>query len=356
MPGRRDARKPACGCVRDLLIMRVSHSRVAVPSSSLKAAITVFGAAVIDRLGRSSAPLIAGSSNPGLILTSIGGVGFNMARGLARLGVGVRLIARVGRDADGAWVRRSAEALGIDVAGLSVSDTLATGQYLAIHDADGELAFGMADMAIQAELDGAVLDEGIGAATASPLWIVDTNAPAETLERIGAAARAGGNRLAVNAISARKAPRAAAILGGTAYLFCNRAEAAVLSGRPAEAATLDLAGALLDKGVEVVILTDGARPATVATASGVWRAPPLPVSVADVTGAGDAVAAGVLARLVLAGAIASPDPVLDVALADGLAAAALAVEWRGADVPLTAHAVAARAALFTVERTARIER
>lgn len=326
-----------------------------MPPASSSPAITVFGAAVIDRLGRSAAPLIAGSSNPGAILTGIGGVGFNMARGLARLGVGVRLVARVGDDGDGAAVRRAAERLGIDVVGLSVSTTQPTGQYLAIHDADGELAFGMADMAIQAELDGTVLDDGIRAAAPSPLWIVDTNAPAETLERIGAAARAGGHRLAVNAISARKAPRAAAVLAATGYLFCNRAEAAVLSGRPADAHTLDLAGALLDKGVEAVILTDGARPATIATRTAAWRATPLAVAVADVTGAGDAVAAGVLARLVLADAVAAPERVLDAALAEGLAAASLAVEIRGADVPLTAAAVAARAARITIERMARIE-
>ena len=73
------------------------------------------------------------------------------------------------------------------------------------------------------------------------------------------------------------------------------------------------------------------------------------------TGAGDAVAAGVLARLVLADAVAAPERVLDAALADGLAAASLAVENRGADVPLTAAAVAARAAVIKVERMARIE-
>ena len=316
--------------------------------------ITVFGAAVIDRLGRSAAPLITGSSNPGTILTGIGGVGFNMARGLARLGVGVRLVARVGRDRDGEWVRRAAEALGIDVAGLSVSDTQATGQYLAIHDADGELAHGMADMAIQAELDGAVLDEGIALASSSAMWIVDTNAPSQTLERIGAVARAGGNRLAVNAISARKAPRAAAILNVTAYLFCNRAEAAVLSGLSVDTSPLDLTRALLDKGVGTVILTDGARSATVATRSGVWRASPLAVPVADVTGAGDAVAAGVIARLLAHGALGDPEASLGAALADGLAAASLAVEERGADVPLTPAAIAARAALIKVEWTARI--
>lgn len=305
--------------------------------------VTVFGAAVIDRLGRSAAPLIAGSSNPGQVATGMGGVGFNMARGLARLGVGVRLIARVGRDADGAWVRAAAEALAIDVSGLTQSDRYPTGQYLAIHDANGELAFGLADMAIQSELAGEVLDAGLALAATSTLWIVDTNADAPTLERIAAAARAAGPRLAVNAISARKAPRAAAILAHTSYLFCNRAEAAVLTGRESTADAIDLARALVDTGVETVILTDGAASATVATGKGTWQATPLTVAVADVTGAGDAVAAGFLAQL-----ITRPAGGLADALAHGLAAASLAVEWRGADVPLTAAAVAARAARVRV--------
>ena len=48
--------------------------------------IAVVGGVNIDVGGRSFAPLVAGDSNPGVIRTSLGGVGRNIAHNLALLG------------------------------------------------------------------------------------------------------------------------------------------------------------------------------------------------------------------------------------------------------------------------------
>ena len=60
------------------------------------APITVFGAANIDHIGWTAARPVIGASNPGRTRLTPGGVGFNVATILARLGHPVRLVARIG--------------------------------------------------------------------------------------------------------------------------------------------------------------------------------------------------------------------------------------------------------------------
>ncbi|MBN9010612.1 MAG: hypothetical protein J0H63_10915, partial [Rhizobiales bacterium] len=70
--------------------------------------IAVFGGVAVDRLAMSRAAPVAGASNPGSTRTAPGGVGLNVASTLARLGHGVRLVARLGEDGDGAAILAAA--------------------------------------------------------------------------------------------------------------------------------------------------------------------------------------------------------------------------------------------------------
>ncbi len=77
--------------------------------------IVVIGGANVDVKARSAASVVAGTSNPGTVVRSAGGVGRNVAENLARLGAEVALVSAVGADADGDWLLATTAAAGVDV-------------------------------------------------------------------------------------------------------------------------------------------------------------------------------------------------------------------------------------------------
>jgi hypothetical protein len=83
--------------------------------------VTVFGGITVDRIARTDAAAALGVSNPGTVRSSPGGVGFNMATSLARLGLRTRLVAIVGADADGESVLAAAKAAGVNVDRIVIS-------------------------------------------------------------------------------------------------------------------------------------------------------------------------------------------------------------------------------------------
>lgn len=66
-----------------------------------------------------------------------GGKGLNQAVAAQRMQVDVKLVGRVGRDADGRWLRDFAADERIDVSAVSLDEQLATGTALIVIDADG---------------------------------------------------------------------------------------------------------------------------------------------------------------------------------------------------------------------------
>ncbi|MDE1994860.1 MAG: carbohydrate kinase, partial [Rhizobiaceae bacterium] len=153
---------------------------------------------------------------------------------------------------------------------------------------------------------------------AADLILCDANLPAETLAAIGARASACAKPLAAIAISPAKVVRLKSCLANIDHLFLNEAEAAALTeSRPDD--PRDWVEALRALGLKGGVITRG-KSALIAFSSNdtVTLQPPVVEEIADVTGAGDSVASGVLAAL-LAG--------LDLAEAvrHGAAAAAITV-------------------------------
>lgn len=79
------------------------------------AQVIVVGAASMDTKGRPRKVLVPGTSNPGSIRISVGGVGRNIAEGLARLGVRTTLLSAVGDDEWGQRILERTAAGGVDV-------------------------------------------------------------------------------------------------------------------------------------------------------------------------------------------------------------------------------------------------
>ncbi|KAJ1969806.1 hypothetical protein IWQ62_000384 [Dispira parvispora] len=105
---------------------------------------------VADAEGRGK---ILGTSNPGTIHYSVGGVGYNIARVCQQLGYSPRFVSWVGADAHAQSIRNDLKQRGMDTHFLQTIPEKHTAVYNAIHDADGELVVAVADMDVLAGVD-----------------------------------------------------------------------------------------------------------------------------------------------------------------------------------------------------------
>jgi sugar/nucleoside kinase (ribokinase family) len=290
----------------------------------MKRKILVLGGAHIDRRGRISGDTALGSSNPGSWFEEAGGGGFNAARNLARLGFDVTMISPRGGDPTGEMVTEAACAAGVNDRPFVFLDRK-TPSYTAIIEKDGNLVIALADM----ELYRFFVPRRLSirwvrdAFAATDFILFDANLPEETAAAIVARAKALGKPVAAIAISPAKVVRLLPCLEDIDYLFLNEAEAAALIGqRPEDAdawpsllADIGVTGAVVTRGKrELVAFKDGRA---------LVLQPPISETVADVTGAGDSLAAGTLSALMLG----LP---LEEAVRHGTAAAALTVQSRHA--------------------------
>ncbi len=284
---------------------------------------TVFGGATMDHAAFTRAPPVLGASNPGAARTSPGGVGLNIARDLARLGRQVRLITRIGRDADGEAILAAAIADGVETPGVGISGALPTATYRAAFDNEGNLIIGIADMAIFDEVTPESAAEVVAAMPDGTL-VIDANLPAATLAFVVGAATSADLPVAAVAVSPAKAVKLAPLLDRLTFLFATRRESAALLRRPDDASvsTKDLAARLAGRGAAHVIVTDSGEPLAAAAGLEVHLFAPFPAHVRSVNGAGDALAAGMLHGL------ACGRGFFDAVLS-GLAAAAITVEEDG---------------------------
>jgi pseudouridine kinase len=294
------------------------------------ATIACIGGAHRDHHAVLHAPSIPGTSNPGSVFADDGGVARNVAVNLARLGRSVLLCSRVGNDEAGRVLL--AESPGASL--ITVSDRRPTASYTAILEPTGELVIGLADMDIYDELRPGILEPALPTLREAAFWFLDANLPTDTIAWLLAAA--GEIPTAMDAVSVAKSQRLARVLPEIRYLFCNVAQAAAIAAtavsQPAAAAE-----SLRQAGSRAGIVSAGAAGIAVYEGSTVQTIPALPATPRDVTGAGDALAAGVLFGL-------TERLDLFASARLGLAAAAIGVESQGSTAAeLSREAVLARA-------------
>jgi pseudouridine kinase len=264
--------------------------------------VICIGGATLDRKCRMLGPLLPGTSNPVTGSRAFGGVARNVSENLARLGLRVALATVVGDDDAGRDLVKHLAGIGIDTHPVIAKSAQRTAEYTAVLNADGSLAFGLADMAVLdafSPSDIARLEPEFDQAS----WVfTDCNLPALTLAHLISMARTNGFRLAADAVSVAKAERLPRDLTGISLLFLNRDEAAAILGESLD--PTDAAQALRERGAAMVVLTDGANGLVATDQTGVRKVPAHTAPVKDVTGAGDALIAAVLAGLIAGEALA----------------------------------------------------
>jgi pseudouridine kinase len=258
-----------------------------------KKRILCLGGAALDRRYYAAGPLIGGSSNPVTSRRAFGGVARNVAENLARLGDDVGLISIIGEDEAAESLLRDLGRLEIDVSQMVRTDRRATAEYAAVIGATGELAIGLADMAIMELLTVEHLERVSPCLAAASIVFADCNLGADFLAALAVRSAGGKFVLAVDAVSVAKARRLPRRLDGIDLLFLNRDEADAYLGDAASSPATS-AAALRACGAGAVILTLGEDGAILATADGVTRVEAVEARLVDVTGAGDAMIGGTL--------------------------------------------------------------
>ncbi len=259
--------------------------------------VLAVGAAHLDRRGRISGPYVPAASNPGTMREEVGGGVFNALRNATRHQIDGALLSLRGGDLAGDAVAHAIAEAGITDLSVTFLDRT-TPSYTALIDADGELIAGFADMNLYdvgfpKQMRRRALRDMLATADAI---LCDANLPSDALASL--ARLAAGKALYGIAISPAKVTRFSAVLPQLACLFMNVREARTLTGASDTASPADLARALAAKGLAGAIITAGGQMLAGLDASGVFEvAIPQTLHVADVTGAGDAVAGATTAYL-----------------------------------------------------------
>jgi pseudouridine kinase len=257
----------------------------------------VVGGAAWDIKARSRAAAQLHTSNPAVVTRTPGGVGRNIAEGIARLGGRVHLVAAVGSDSGGRdLLARTAEA-GVYVDQV-VTSPQPTGSYLAALDADGELVIGLSDFAATDAMDIAGLTRSQELIGRAGVVVVDGNIPAEVAGWVLAVAAGGGVRVVLEPVSVPKAARIAPLLDAARPIFAvtpNVDELAALVGTRVNDDPDEIIAAatrLQGRGVTHVWVSRGPAGSLLISPGEVVRIDAVPAEVSDVTGAGDALTAG----------------------------------------------------------------
>lgn len=252
--------------------------------------IVVIGGTNIDIKAKVTAPNRLGTSNPGIVTTTAGGVGRNIAHNLARLGANVALLSIVGRDAHGDAVLAQTKAAGVDVSRIQRSAT-STGSYVAYLDHDGELVTALNDMRCMEELTPDVVERHAGLLAEARIVVADCNLPQDTLNLV---TRLAGAKLVIEPVSVPKSRKLLETLNvGPVFLASpNFDQIEVLAG----SRDIEKAFAFMHaKGLRNVVIHAGPEGAFVSDGTDIdhVEAQP-PAHIVDVTGAGDAAVAGLV--------------------------------------------------------------
>lgn len=257
--------------------------------------VIVIGGANVDIKGRSGTGFVGGTSNPGEVTVSPGGVGRNIAESLARLGIEVSLVTALGNDANGALLRQSCAAAGVDLA-MTITARAPTGSYLVVLDHRGELVSAINDMRVMDALVPAHLDAHADRLAEADMLIADCNLSEACLAWLCRFSATRGVRLLIEPVSVPKAKKLLNV-DRQAPVFAITPNASQLMALTGEDGATGI-GKLHGLGFANVVLHRGSAGAMASDGAGVVAIAPIAVeAIADVTGAGDAAVAGLVCGL-----------------------------------------------------------
>ena len=265
--------------------------------------VLVIGAANVDIGGRSGEVFRPHDSNPGRVTSSLGGVGFNIARNLCLLGVDTAMLTVLGDDSFAAEIRREAARIGLDMQCCPTLSGERTGTYLYLLDEQGDMVAALNDMRIYERMTPTFLRDNLAAVDRAELVVLDANLPRESIEYLCANCTAP---IVCDPVSAVKAEKLRRVLGKLTVLKPNAVEAEALTGiAVTDGESLRRAAKkLLASGLRQVYISCGINGLYAEARAGeACHVPCPPIEVVNATGGGDALTAALAACFLRGGSL-----------------------------------------------------
>jgi pseudouridine kinase len=260
--------------------------------------VLVIGAANLDIKGRPEGALAQGTSVPGHIRSSLGGVARNIAENLARLEVETVLLTAVGDDDTGERILGHAAGSGIDISEALVLEGQRSGAYMALLSTTGTLDIALDDMSIISAITPDYLESCRRLFEEACLVCVDSNLTPEALAKVVALCDEYDVALCADPASVALASRLIPHLSHLYFVTPNVQEASVLCGceiDPADRSAVQAAAAqLVSLGVDMCVITLGESGVVYADSETIGHIPAIQTQVVDPTGAGDAMSAAII--------------------------------------------------------------
>ena len=288
-----------------------------------KRKVAVIGALNVDISGRAGAPLARGDSVLGKVRTTLGGVGWNIARNCALLGADTAFYSLLGRDEHADTIRAESARYVVDISACRWVDE-PNNRYLYICDEHGDVAACVNDMGLCGRMDRSFAAGFLDSLAGCGAVVADANLPQETLRYIGENLAAP---LVADCVSTAKCVRLRPILGRIHTLKANLSEAEALIGEKGAEACIK---ALLSAGVKQVVISMASEGVICGEAGGgIFAKRSVHAEVVDATGAGDSMTAALTVGL------AAGMPFTDCA-SMGVTAAGITIANPGAVTPAIA--------------------
>lgn len=229
-----------------------------------------------------------------------GGCAANVGVNVARQGVGVAVVGRVGDDIWGRFVREDLERLGVDTRWIATSPTRQTSQTMILlckgQDRRFVHSFGANGELCAEDIPAELLERAkvmyVGG------YLVLPGLLPESLAGLFARCRERGIRTVLDVVipsSYVPAGELDPVLPLTDYFLPNNDEGELITGRTDP---LEQIREFRARGVGTVVLTMGGEGLLFTDGDAVWQAAHFPTEVIDQTGAGDAFCAGFLSAMV----------------------------------------------------------
>lgn len=285
--------------------------------------VVVIGAASMDIKGRPNKALVPGTSNPGGIRISVGGVGRNIAEGLARLGVRATLLSAVGDDQWGQRILECTAAGGVDVSQVLTNTQHHSAAYLAILNEDGKKSISIDDMDIMESVTPQYLYARRRLIKEADMVVMDANLSPKAMRSLISIAKKYDVPVCADPTSAILAQRLIKHLPDLYMITPDASEAEALckTRLTSRNEAIRSAKRLVAMGVDIAIITLAEKGLCYATHEVGGYIPAIRSEVVDRTGAGDALTTGVVFGLL-------SDFPIDEAVRLGVSAATLTLQCK----------------------------